>query len=467
MPLKIFKSRPILAISILTFLCVLSGSILQLPFLETACAIIVLILFFMIAIKRPFIAAQIMLLLGTVRLSGSSGKGLFRDASGKYGGFSMDGIRLIGFVIILAITILGTKKYKKQLKNVPKIFWLFISLAVLSLFWAEFPIEGLRFIFKIIYPILIMILMMSHAHFNERNSLEMNIVVTAVGINVLFGAISLLLGMGLSAGGGYGSPLRIGTISISAPPLALFLSFGILIVFVNSIKSKKRNSFLLAILALIQLIFTLQRMALSIFLIGFVILLLMNFGIKGKISIIFAFLIVVFSLIFSPIWMRFTKHEINPKEWFSLLKSSPEVALSIINTQGRYEIYSYAMTELIAKKPLWGYGAGKGQYGVYKANNWGNDGDHIRLLVDFGIFGWSLYILFLISLAIKILKRRRFLDNNGKLIASIAIVGLIQYLFAMITDNPIDYYDIFSQYIFIFIGLALAWPNKKILRSFE
>jgi hypothetical protein len=413
------------------------------------------------ACLKPYSLILFMLLIGTIRFDSLLGRDIrfFSDSSGPVGGASLDGLRLISLVLVFIATVVTAPKYRRQMLSMPMPLFVFCSYALVSLLWTQWPIEGLRLIFKMLYPLLVMWIIMGSVRSLSQAHQIGNVILAALGLNIGLGIISITLGIGASP---YDNPargwVRQGTILLPPAPLALFLALSVFLALTYYLKSWRMFYLVLAGTGLLQLFFTLERMAWFMFLAGLMVYASMN---VNKRSILFIFIIALFTLL-APVLIpqfgsRFT-YGLDFQTWLSWLVTDPVSALGILNTSGRSEIYYVIIDELIAVNPVFGSGMGTFQLASYQLISLA-DGDGWRLLVDVGIIGFVLYMAFVVCLIRRILRTRGSLDVEGKWISTVAIGALVQYSLSFVADNPLDYYNLLSQYVFALVALALVWPR--------
>jgi hypothetical protein len=401
-----------------------------------------------------------MLLAGTIRIDGLLGRSIrfFNDPGSPLGGFSLDGLRLIVLVPVMCGLLL-TRRYGRHTLRMPVFFFVFGSYALVSLIWTQWPIEGVRLMFKMLYPLLTMWIVMGAARSLGAARKVAQTVTYALALNVGLGALSVFSGAGTIMGtGGAEGVVRQGTFVLSSSPLAMFLSISVFVTLAFALNTGRLLYLFLAMGGLVQLILTYQRMGWLMFLggVGTYAILARSIRMKSVAAVI------LIATLLAPVaipdfGVRFL-HGFDFKEWFFLLLDDPVSAFQILNTSGRFEIYSLVFTELILPKPITGWGAGSFQYASANLIYLG-EGDGWRLIVDLGMVGLLSYFLFILALMWRILRNRRLLDAEGRWISIVAVAVLVQYSLSFLTDNPLEYYDTFSQYVFAIVAVALIWPT--------
>lgn len=412
--------------------------------------------------RRWFVLAS--LTLGPVTLSGLAGLGrVFSDSESSLGGFSVDGIRLIVLVFVVGILLTVFSRFRNQVERTP-LFVVFILGISISTFWSIWPVEGLRIVLKLLYPLMIMWLVMGSTLTIQHARQLLWAIVAAVAINIGIGILSLATGQGSQLG--YDGSMRYGTLLLHPGAVAAFLGISMLVVAAVYIRTRRKLLLGLVVLGVVQLFLTGARMGWLVFVCGGMIVALLSPSTKLRLFVFVTVLVAIAGVFLDPnLRLRFFgPYELD--EWFAIVQNDPASLLTLVNTSGRDTLYSTAWQELFLPSPVWGSGAGSGQAAmIYFGYLDGIHSEHLRLLIDVGVVGWSLYLLALASLGFDVFRVRRRIDKEGKMLCAVAIAGLVQYILFMITDNGIDYYAVYAQYIFALAGLALIWPRFLRLRE--
>jgi O-antigen ligase len=82
--------------------------------------------------------------------------------------------------------------------------------------------------------------------------------------------------------------------------------------------------------------------------------------------------------------------------------------------------------------------------------------EYLRILYDGGAIGLILFIFANLSLLRWLLKLRRHAPSSVRLYSGVGVALVFAYLLIAITDNPLDYYLLFTQYIFFVLGVCIA-----------
>lgn len=363
------------------------------------------------------------------------------------GGIHLDGLRLVGIVVVLG-TIAVFKNYFLKRKSL-LIYFVFLLFAGFSLLYSNSKLDGLRLFFKLCFPYFIFITIINSNIKNEKLQQLQKAIFIGGLVVILLSLFFILFGIGFITLPGDIPRLR-STIG-GAANLSFYLGLIGLYCYAKFIFQNKKEYFLVFLLSFIICIFTITRIGIAAMLIGTLVLTLLA---RKK---FFAVLILSGSIIvilFTPVRNRlfyFPVENINEIFSWDILRR--------INTQGRENIWRFVLP-LFYNKPI--FGAGLGSTTKYLLENFDGPGvvhnEYLRILVETGIIGFSLFMLsYLIVFRrcisiFKISKKERFLS-------ALAIAGLVFYFIINITDNGIDYYANAAQYAWAYV--ALCFVNFK------
>jgi O-antigen ligase len=87
--------------------------------------------------------------------------------------------------------------------------------------------------------------------------------------------------------------------------------------------------------------------------------------------------------------------------------------------------------------------------------------EYLRLLYETGIVGLTLFLfvnLILMGNLIKLIKASA--NGDVRVTAVVAFTTLVIYMVVAITDNPLDYYMMFAQYVFAYVGLSYSLTRE-------
>ena len=87
--------------------------------------------------------------------------------------------------------------------------------------------------------------------------------------------------------------------------------------------------------------------------------------------------------------------------------------------------------------------------------------EYLRILHDTGVIGLALFLIGVIGL-FHLLRSllHKSITIQQRLFVTLALALLGGYIVIAISDNPLDYYFIFSQYVFFSMGIAAAVTQK-------
>ncbi len=109
-------------------------------------------------------------------------------------------------------------------------------------------------------------------------------------------------------------------------------------------------------------------------------------------------------------------------------------------------------------------GQGLGSSDHYFMNLFGTvaHNEYLRVLYDGGAVGLVLFIYANLSLLFWLGKTRRNENSVVRLYSALGVALMVAYLLVALTDNPLDYYLLFTQYVFFALGVCFALSGERI-----
>jgi O-antigen ligase len=136
---------------------------------------------------------------------------------------------------------------------------------------------------------------------------------------------------------------------------------------------------------------------------------------------------------------------------FSLVELVQNVGLT-----GRGAVWLAALEDYQQHSRLLGQGIGSsdnyimGLFGTVAHN------EYLRILYDGGALGLSLFLLANLYLLYRLGKLRGSADAAVREYSAVGIALMLAYFVVALTDNPLDYYLLFTQYVFLVLGICVA-----------
>ncbi|MHA1758055.1 MAG: O-antigen ligase family protein [Promethearchaeota archaeon] len=377
------------------------------------------------------------------------------------GGINIAGIRLVFLVSILLLVLLNRKRTLKTMINF-RLYTIFLIWTGITLLYSPAKIDGLRLFFKLLYPFLIFIFI--------RTEVDNNYKIKKSVLSILGGGFVILFLLPMFSNI---QQNRIFAFKFFHPsPFSFYMYMLSIFSYVKWRILKKNFWLIIAIIFAIVSFLALTRITIFAFLSSTIII---EIFLNKKKAIILAVVLMV--VIISTIYFYYPLKDRmfhNTDLNLSDLLSSPNEALKSINLSGREILWGYLWNDFISNSRInlfLGVGVGatspyfkklEEQYSIIGgvAHN-----EYLRLLVEIGVIGLILFLVANIKFLVDMFRKIKFYKDNSeiKILSYTAFSLIIGYLVIAITDNPLDYYANFSQYVFAFI--ALTYSAIDIRRS--
>ncbi len=343
-----------------------------------------------------------------------------------------------------------------------KIYTLFMVYVVVSLIWSDSFVYGLRLSIKLLAPFLVYMGVVGFI----KNSGDFKKIETAFYVCVLI--VMLLVAVNYISGGAIGGdkvrykwmPLGVLTAPYMSPANFSFFVSSIAIYSIGRYLYSRKIVYLCIyiILAVIAFsAFTRISMAGLVFGTGICVFLMVR---NSIVKIVFPLIIVA-----GFVTTLFTVDKFKDRMFFNADKISiskaierPDKFEKNFNTSGRASLWSEVLEHYKESNHIIGGGVGSLDYLMErKFRSLELHSEYLRLYLDFGIVGISLYLLGMLQIILMILNIRS-IKNIGqrRMYAAIAAGGLGLYLVTLFTDNSFNYVTEFGNYVYAFIGLAIA-----------
>jgi hypothetical protein len=405
----------------------------------------------------PLIAVAVMLAMGPVDISFLSGGQ--RELLPALGGLDMSGIRLVGLSAGLGLVVL-TRRDLLQTLTTPAARWyvLFLLWAGATLAFSPAPLEGVRLLLKLAYPLLVFLIVAAP----ERTAADMR----RVGDWAIWGAVLILLiNPFVVANGGYaveaGTFLRVEGPGSHYNPFSFYL-LAILLICIARFRTRGHARYLLlGTVAVVWLALTLTRItflaaAVALAVVGLYTA-IADRNLRALLAI-GAFGFVTGSIALNGVLERTFGYLPTAGQLLGLM-SDPIGLYQAINWQGR-EVLWGILGIVFMQSPLIGSGLGASST-VLQASFAGQvaHNEYIRLAVDVGLLGCLLYFLAVVAWIRTVLQgARRMRTQGGADEFHLPAIGLIAaWAVIALTDNAFDYYAPFTQYVaFVVAGAAVV-----------
>lgn len=410
------------------------------------------------AVSRPLITVGLLLAMGGLPLEQLTGgeKSLLPG----FGGASASGIVLVAMVALLTLVLINSSVFSR-ISALDAMWGLLLIVGAVSLLWAPSAIEGLRLLSKIAYPFLIYLGMRAFMVGKREQQVVLRLIL-AGGIVVSVWALYGFVTEGLPAfmsGGVYEL-----TVSTTHPT-----PFGFYMVSLYALcyarwrhHAGARGYAALAVLFAAEAIMSQSRMAMF----GVVLItVLVELALSRSSTRWLKAAAVGFALVAIGGATILSFPQLQEGVFYrpQSLSSSPAEIIESLNDQGRGNI-NRAMTRHLVNEESLVYGEGLGSSTV--ALQTGELGDlggvgvahneYMRLLYETGGVGLAVAIVAFITLMVTAWRVSQRMSVEYQWLGAAAFGLSVCYVIFSVTDNVLDYYNTFAQFVFFALGAALA-----------
>jgi O-antigen ligase len=370
-------------------------------------------------------------------------------------GVSLSAFRLMIWIgMILLAFILYAKTPKMRSVFIPYI--LFLLWLAISLAWTVDIGYGIRAYLKYLYPFLIMLFAATFVRSPQFIYVAMRwMVITAFVLSLILGGVMThVLHVWWFYGDGLFWPM-----STLADYLGIMSGLSFIMWWRTG---EKKYLFLIGWFFLSAVLQSVRTGLLAILMVGIVASYL-RYKVFALPYITGIILIAISSVVFIP--------QIHDKMFNATAKVSSINDLSSISTDNIDSNARFAMWQWALDKYYYGHestGAGLGTIQQYMYENYVFGGlhvlhnDYVQILVDTGLPGLILYVLFPIGIFIYSYKgiRRKGIDAYKSALI-LAVLSYVSVVTTMMTDNVVNYTFAAHSYPFIYIGIALAYKRLE------
>ncbi|HEY0809220.1 MAG TPA: O-antigen ligase family protein [Longimicrobiales bacterium] len=416
-----------------------------------------------IALAAPLALVAAMLVIGPVDLSFLTGG--FKALFPELGGLDMNGIRLLGATGGYIIFIMFEPRARAAAVSKLGRFWVaFLLFAGLTLALSIDRMEGARLFLKLAYPFLTFLVVIGLANTPERLAMItkltlLSVVIYALIVNPIFVAYA---GTEVDFQGN----LRVSGLG-GTNGWAFYCTAMLMFTITRCFSRRNIWYFWLSAVLVVWIALTQTRIAALAAVMGIAIIgLLTALTSENRKTLIPAMVITgIISAAFVPFVMqRSVGFMPTPGELLHMV-TDPAYLYRSINWQGRQVIWALLWSAFLAS-PVWGLGLGSatglmrsyfGEGGLAVPHN-----EYIRLLTDTGTVGLLLFAMGMGVWLVTSIRMSRHAQREVREFAVAAAALAIAWIVIAITDNTIDYYNNFSQYVgFMMAGAVTAHANAE------
>lgn len=412
---------------------------------------------------KPIWVVAALLLIGPIDLSFLTGgyKGLFESM----GGLDMNGIRLMATVGGFGLLALTDGRIRKAAFG-PHARWylLFLAWAVVTLAYSWSPLDGVRFLMKLVYPFLLFVVVLGGV--TRRDQLD------RLSTAIFFGAAltTILLNPLYLLGGGfvYDEVLgfRVGGVGIYAAPWSFYLLLMLVASLVRFSTRRQTRYMVLAAVCVFWIILALSRTALLAGMAAFALLAVHSALVERDFRLVTVLLVIgaVLAVAIVPAFIQKTFGHAVPSfgELMALFRD-PLALLDRVSLSGR-EIFWPLIFLYFLTSPIIGLGLGTTthlmQTQVAEAAGGVVHNEYLRLATETGLVGLGLFALAIIAWG-RGVGRASFSRDPVVLEWALPALGALAiWAVTSFGDNAIDYYTSVSQFVAVFAAGAI-WAARN------
>jgi O-antigen ligase len=417
-----------------------------------------------VAFVSPLALVALMLVIGPVDLSFLTGG--FKALLPGMGGLDMNGIRLIGATVGFSVFILFEPRSRAAAMSALGKPWLaFLAMASCTLLISMNHLEGLRLLFKLAYPFLTFLIVVGVA----RNSEDVERLVTYTLVAALIYTVAINPILALNGGYRYDpdGSLRVGGLGMGDNAFGFYVTAMLMITFSRALLRRSVAYLLFSVVLMGWIALTGSRIAAVAALVGLGILGVLTAvaSRNQKMVLLTVGAIAVAAAVMIPnVLQRSLGFVPSPGELFNLVRN-PLTLYNSVNWMGRELLWAILWGAFMSS-PIIGLGLGSStavimetfpNQNVRVAHN-----EYMRIATDTGLLGLTLMTVALGVWLVALVRMTRNSSLRVREFTFPAIAVLIAWALIAATDNAIDYYGNFSQYLgFLMAGAAVAYAEAE------
>jgi O-antigen ligase len=416
----------------------------------------------------PAAVVTVLLFLGPLDLSFLTGG--FKELFAGAGGLDMNGIRLLAVSGGLGLAFLADPAQRARLLS-PTVRWYLVFLAWvgLTVAWSLDPLEGMRLLLKLAWPLLIFLTVSAPGRTRAEVERMADWVLAGAALLVVLNPLFVLLGNDVEVE--MSGAVRLGGAGVGQNPFSFYL-LAVALVSLGRFATRAQWRYVaLAAGALTWIALTMTRITV---LAGLVALAGAGlFGVLARRSVRPALVAggvgVVVAAALMPVLLERTFGYVPTAHELMALAGDPVALFLSVNWQGRQLLWA-VLVAAWAASPLVGLGLGSssGILKTYLPDTVGNvaHNEYIRLGTDAGVLGLVLFtvaaLVWLRSVVRALLAEGGREDRGLQEMALPALAVMLAWGVISLTDNAFDYYFQFTQFAgFLVAGVVVAARERE------
>jgi O-antigen ligase len=418
-----------------------------------------------LAFSRASLSLKLVLLLGGIpmeSLGASEADPAQKPLLVTLGGTTVDGACLVVLSACFALLLSSSGQLSMPRRFRPYLY--FVGFLALSLLYSGSRLDGLRLVLKVTYPVLVFFVTVKTIKTQQEIDSALQYWIAGGLLATLIGAAVFLV-RGFS-GFMWGGDFRYSSGLLHASPFSMYM-FALFGLCYGLWRAGRGGRFgALAVVFGVQALMSETRITWAAMAFGVLVI----EGLMGKATrslVRAAGTIVAIGTVFFYVMQhsiglqhRLFGGELDPGSSFAEMVQN-------VNVTGRTVVWAATYQDYWSHNHWIGQGAGSSApflAGLFEQAGVPHN-EYLRILHDIGVVGLALFLAGIIGL-FRLLRSLlgKSITKQQRLFVKVALALLVGYSVIAISDNPLDYYFFFSQYVFFCIGLAtVAIPSENRL----
>ncbi len=412
----------------------------------------------LVLLLRPLLLLGLVLAFGVVNLGFVTGGD--RQLLTAMGGLDMNGIRLVGLVVGLGgLVLIDRSMLDRALDREARWYLLFLVFAGATLAISPAPVDGLRVLFKLAYPFLVFVAV--RALTRTERDLDVLGNWTLIAATVLVFLVNPLLVLA----GGYTvddtGHVRIQGLGIHQNPFSMYLLAMAVLALARYMFRGQLRYLLLALGLGGWIVLTMSRISLAATVVAFLAMAIYASVLRRSAKPVLAagLLALAVAVPLTPLVLDRTLGFVPAAGELLGMAGDPVGLIGAMRWHGREHIWPILLGAFLSS-PFAGLGLGAS--GAVLRSSFPTSiadvphNEYLRVLVETGVVGLTLLIVGVTVWWIRAARTGNGLRGVGRefAVAAVAIVPAAAIL--SFTDNTIDYYAQFTQFVGFFCAATLA-----------